>query len=646
MVVTGAYAGWNAWQLREKRERWFEEQRRLLDSVFSKSGNINKGYDDFMNILLWFRPATLEPDWLSHLNETLSILQEHTADGNLQQTLVDARKNLNRIGHLRRDCIVWGNRFWVLREDLESEESLKKVRVALQDMRHDLEALQGEKTLEYAAMLHRTRGKSGRNTQISVERCRHEMEYYLPIFAELTEMNNHIEQLASEYSLDGLVNIKDNHLFSISSRLKKAVERAFEKQSKESLKFFSRLDSVLAALFGRGYKIDTEFQTIHIGEGGLYSLRNEFIHLTYQRDVLLLSVEDEFNRFKILNARIMVAFGEVFEKIILKDQSEMQRLWNHLAGAGFIFLSLFLILSRQILREAHHQVTELRMGRERLRSIMNSMMDGLITIDGNGRVESYNPAAGEIFQISGEKPVAGEVAVLIPDLDLPVKDSPGYSPRRRREATGRRPDGSRFPLELSLSPIPMAEQPLFSVIIRDITQQKLFEDELRRMAIRDPLTGLFNRGEGMRILKEEFERADRYHRSFSVIMLDIDHFKRVNDTFGHGVGDRVLCATATLLVELVRISDTVARYGGEEMLIILPEADMSAACQLAERLREGIATQQIAADQGDPIQVTASFGVATYPDQGKTVEVVLAAADQALYSAKAAGRNRVCGWPS
>lgn len=167
------------------------------------------------------------------------------------------------------------------------------------------------------------------------------------------------------------------------------------------------------------------------------------------------------------------------------------------------------------------------------------------------------------------------------------------------------------------------------------------KETLKHQSIRDPLTGLYNRRYLEETLTQEIVRAERKQHSIGVIMLDIDHFKRLNDTFGHDIGDFVLQLVAKLLRENVRKSDIVCRYGGEEMTIILPEATLAETEAHAEALRHAL-TQINPHHQGQSLgMLTASFGVAAFPNHGNTPETLIKAADTVLYQAKAAGRNQV-----
>ncbi|MFC1672932.1 GGDEF domain-containing protein [Pseudomonadota bacterium] len=170
----------------------------------------------------------------------------------------------------------------------------------------------------------------------------------------------------------------------------------------------------------------------------------------------------------------------------------------------------------------------------------------------------------------------------------------------------------------------------------EVEQRKAMEDELRQLATTDPLTGLFNRRHITDVLQDEVNRATRQDNVFSVIMFDIDHFKAINDTHGHDVGDRVLKAISGALAKSLREVDVMARWGGEEFLILLRASSLSGAAQVAEKLR---AILESATIETAGI-VTASFGVAQHHGD-ESVRELVHRADLALYTAKNGGRNKV-----
>lgn len=173
---------------------------------------------------------------------------------------------------------------------------------------------------------------------------------------------------------------------------------------------------------------------------------------------------------------------------------------------------------------------------------------------------------------------------------------------------------------------------------RDVSPRKRTEAALRELSRLDPLTGLANRREFFEVAKREFVRARRTGRALSFLMLDLDAFKRVNDDWGHATGDLVLKAVATCVAGALRAMDHFARIGGEEFVILAPDADGEAAFVLAERVRACVGALTVAADTGR-IQVTVSLGVATLRAGDASPDDVLARADAAMYAAKRAGRN-------
>ncbi len=175
-----------------------------------------------------------------------------------------------------------------------------------------------------------------------------------------------------------------------------------------------------------------------------------------------------------------------------------------------------------------------------------------------------------------------------------------------------------------------------------IDNARLFK-QVQQLAITDSLTGIYNRHHFFDLATREFERARRYGRSLTLVMWDIDHFKIVNDTFGHLVGDQVLRVVAERSRKNLREVDVLARYGGEEFVALLPEAHMYHAREVGERLRVAIGEHPILVRDNE-VKITISVGVAALEAGCPSLEILLDRADQALYQAKNAGRNRVEAW--
>jgi diguanylate cyclase (GGDEF)-like protein/PAS domain S-box-containing protein len=191
----------------------------------------------------------------------------------------------------------------------------------------------------------------------------------------------------------------------------------------------------------------------------------------------------------------------------------------------------------------------------------------------------------------------------------------------------------------SLLADPGSDVPLLLLVGRDMTERERLFREVERLSTTDPLTGLSNRRHFDAAAQLEILRARRHHRPLSAVMLDVDHFKLVNDTHGHAAGDRVLVALAGLCVAMSRRTDLKARLGGEEFCLLLPETSAASAHQVAERIRTGLQALPFE-EAGRSFRVTVSMGVAGYADE-ESVDALMARADRALYQAKDSGRNRV-----
>jgi diguanylate cyclase (GGDEF)-like protein/PAS domain S-box-containing protein len=185
------------------------------------------------------------------------------------------------------------------------------------------------------------------------------------------------------------------------------------------------------------------------------------------------------------------------------------------------------------------------------------------------------------------------------------------------------------------------DQPLLVGFSTDITVLHQLRMELHRQSITDDLSGLCNRRFLFETLNKELSRARRQKLHTTLLLIDLDHFKRVNDRFGHPVGDRVLQEFSRMLQGSVRIEDTAARVGGDEFAVLLPDSDPDAAMTTAERIRAKTAELQLVADSGELFGITVSIGLVHVHEGAGTPDTLYAEADQLLYRAKQAGRNRI-----
>ncbi len=301
--------------------------------------------------------------------------------------------------------------------------------------------------------------------------------------------------------------------------------------------------------------------------------------------------------------------------------------------------------------EAHEA---LRRQESRLRAVIETAIDGVLIVGDGNRIETFNPACESIFGWKASEVVGHSVGELIVGEGRSRRGRPiafdeliessidaGDSRGHIRTVRGRRRDGTSFPLEISLSRTMIQEVPIYVAILRDVTEAVRAHDELFGLATKDGLTGLRNRRYFLEGAETEFARARRHGRGFSLLLIDADHFKQVNDTFGHDAGDRVLQGIAEATVGSLREADLVGRLGGEEFAVAMPEVELETAHVVAERLRQLIADSDMGTAESGSLRVTVSIGVAAASPEDQTLNQMLRRADQALYAAKHAGRNKV-----
>ncbi|QTN29457.1 PAS domain S-box protein [Rhodoferax sp. AJA081-3] len=285
-------------------------------------------------------------------------------------------------------------------------------------------------------------------------------------------------------------------------------------------------------------------------------------------------------------------------------------------------------------------------------TILDNIVDGVVTFDDRGVVESFNLAASAIFGYAPQHIIGRNAALLIHDPDSHFEEDylrHRFSSERprpaniSREVQGRRKDGELFPVHLSVSRIFRNGQAHLIAIVRDITQQRHDEEEIRRLAFFDPLTGLPNRRLLMDRLKQAMVTSARTGKHGALMFLDLDHFKLLNDTQGHDVGDLLLQQTATRLTDCVRDGDSVARLGGDEFVVLL-EA-LSANSREAATQAESVATKLLEAFK-TPYSLnkyshegTTSIGIVVFMGEYDSMDDLLKKADLAMYQGKSAGRN-------
>ena len=289
--------------------------------------------------------------------------------------------------------------------------------------------------------------------------------------------------------------------------------------------------------------------------------------------------------------------------------------------------------------------------REKLHSqILEALLDGVFGLDRDGRFAFLNAAAVRMLGLPSEEAVIGESAHPLihhshadgtphREADCPIREvATSGKPLDAWRDTFWRADGTALPVEVFATPLDAGADLADGVVVsfRDISRRRMLEAELERLAYSDRLTGAANRRRFEALLEQEMERNERYGAPLSLIMIDLDHFKRINDRHGHEVGDGILAGLAGVVQQHLRSVDVFGRWGGEEFVVLLPHTRLTGAAESAERLRRSLA----ATDFPTVGQVTASLGYAEYTP-GATQRNLLRRLDDAVYAAKAAGRN-VC----
>lgn len=326
----------------------------------------------------------------------------------------------------------------------------------------------------------------------------------------------------------------------------------------------------------------------------------------------------------------------------LKKQSEQQTI-------KAIELAKRLLDVRQ---SAEKSAAEAEVNELRVSSILNAVQDAIITTNSKGVIESINPAASRIFGFQSTELIGANISIIFPSSHIDLYDE--YLENQSKEGTSssisepieqkaQHKDGTQFCIELSINTITLTNKKKIIAVIKDITERKKSEQELKKLAMTDPLTSLANRNQYNIKLSEAAAVALRYQQPFALMLLDLDKFKPINDLYGHPVGDLLLQHVAQVLLASCRETDTVARLGGDEFAIILPSSK--------QHFEPDALSQRIIKEVSKPItieehsiKIGISIGISTFPNHSNDIEELQVQADKALYQAKKSGRNTACSF--
>jgi len=273
--------------------------------------------------------------------------------------------------------------------------------------------------------------------------------------------------------------------------------------------------------------------------------------------------------------------------------------------------------------------------------IIKNMLDGVLATDVDGYIIFSNPAVQAILGKT-EAQLSGCTLDSVLEDWQPEALHAWKAGKESTQLTVGEEDPLFYHLSISKIAVDSSEPVGFLLKLNNNTEQKTYEKRLNDLAICDPLTGSYNRRYFYEMAHTYFNQMERSGRPLSLLMLDLDHFKNINDSYGHLKGDLVLQKVAALCRVMVRTQDIFSRYGGEEFILAMPETSLQNALAVAERLRRGI---ELLRYELDGITVTASIGVVeTTGEADLTLDMLLSRVDEAMYASKHAGRNRVSTW--
>ncbi|WP_133412023.1 putative bifunctional diguanylate cyclase/phosphodiesterase [Vallicoccus soli] len=294
---------------------------------------------------------------------------------------------------------------------------------------------------------------------------------------------------------------------------------------------------------------------------------------------------------------------------------------------------------------------EARRSRETTRSVLATAMDAVVVMDARGRVTEWNRAAEVSFGWAREEALGVPLSSLVVPPEMRAGHDAGVARNAQQEPSGRfgrrleleavRRDGSRLPVELTMTRSDVDGEPRFTGYLRDISERRALEDRLAHLAYHDPLTGLLNRAALERDLADVLAAAQERGEQVALLYLDVDDFKDINDAHGHGAGDRLLAHVADVLRAEAPAGSLIARHGGDEFMVVLhgPGVGPEHAVAVTAALRAGLAAPLVGTGEQVRDGVGASLGVSLYPSDAQDAVELLAHADAAMYRAKRAGRG-------
>jgi len=395
------------------------------------------------------------------------------------------------------------------------------------------------------------------------------------------------------------------------------------------------------------HALKSTYDVTHVrspGEGRDLLLKNDYVAVVtdyYLRGETGLDLQRWISEQRI-DVPVIVMSGQGDERVA----TEALKLgaYDYLIKSEEALASIGVIIEQALRRHTLERRAQI------LQQIVANAPDSIITMDMDGSILTANHAVELMFEYTPDEVVGKQMSLLFPDLtadselaQMLTDDGEGAAWQGELNAT--KGGGAVFPAHVSTSVLrDKSGRPLCLIAIaRDETERRDLMEKLQLLSVTDNLTALFNHRYFHDRLQYEFARARRYDESLGCIMMDLDYFKTVNDTYGHLAGDEVLKSVAEIIRAATRSADIVARYGGEEFAILLPNTDLRGAVQCAEHIWESLGTSEIGT-RGGVVRLTVSVGVTAMAPDVKDEDEFHHRADIALIEAKQRGRNNVCVW--
>ncbi len=600
-----------------------------------------------------------------HYTSVLLPLLERL-DDNHSLALSPFQQTIEELNLLTDQADNWCCRYRQVRQDYLQGGQLAHVRRLLQRLRSFADICLGRQRLDEAIQIRRWRlMPAAEAKKIATKILEKREKRWFPLLSEIkTDVDSlarQTEMLAGTTQIDHLTDVRDNLLKPGLERLEHnlLILEEEEKQVLPADNAMQIFEDLKISLFGKGYRIDPQHQTV-IVNGGLYQLCTDRLQLQQQRIMLEKMLQQHYVKLENLNAYL----SQLMQKrlAILAQQTE-QQLGQALEQAqvgGTAVLLLFVSLGALISIRVRRQVLQLALLQRHNELILHTAGDGIVGLDSKGHTTFVNTAAAQLLGFDADEllgqyfsklmPIACENGYLLPESDHPAYQSlrlaEGEVSRSDLEYFQRR-DGSLFAAQHVSTPLigQNGDNEGAVLVFKDITEQQQVKQSLQKkkhllehMVNHDIMTGLPNRRLFKDRLTHAIERAKRTSSKISVFFIDLDRFKKINDSLGHEVGDKLLFAVAQRLQRNIRSSDTLARLGGDEFVIILEESATSLqANTLANKLLHKM--EKVFEIDKYHLSVSASIGISCYPQDAEELSGLMSCADVAMYYAKAHGKN-------